>query len=95
MAKTEKITLLFLRDYSPRKKGEEVTFEGRDDIRIAQWYCANGIAEEKIPCPCVKDNSRCQECNDKAKPAEGSDVEDTTNTEEVKTKQSGRKKKED
>lgn len=58
----EGISIEFLKDHSPRKKGEVVSFTGRDGVRAAKWYLSNGIAKEHCNC---KENtdSKCSECD--------------------------------
>lgn len=60
--------LKFKKDHSPRKAGEVVEFNTRQELKVADWYLANGIA---VICDCegeVKD-SKCSECDEKAKAA--------------------------
>lgn len=42
----KKIKLEFTRNYTPRKKGEVVTFEGKDGLKLAEHYLSIGAAEE-------------------------------------------------
>jgi hypothetical protein len=66
--------LIFLRDYSPRKKDEIAEFKTHDELRTAEWYLANGIARE---CDCVgkAKTDGCSDCEENAKKATA-EVED-------------------
>lgn len=62
----------FTKDHSPRKKGDVVSFETRDEIRTAEWYLANGMAER---CKCSAAPSGCPDCEEKAEKASNVKVE--------------------
>jgi len=78
--------LEFERDYSPRKKGEVVDFQSREEIQIAEWYLANGIAKVYEECNCDDKTKKpcipCEEAAAKAK-AEAQSVEAVEETTEV------------
>jgi hypothetical protein len=57
----------FTRDYSPRKKGEIFEARNRDEVRTAEWYLANGIAEL---CKCSQAPNGCPDCEEKSKAKE-------------------------
>lgn len=71
--------LEFQRDYSPRKKGEVVDFQSREELQIAEWYLANSIAKVYEEC----------DCNDKTKapclPCEEAAAKAKAQTQEVET----------
>jgi hypothetical protein len=61
--------LIFLKDHSPRKKGETFEVRTRDEKRTAEWYIANGIAKW---CECKKGTkSGCADCDQKANEPKG------------------------
>lgn len=61
--------LVFLIDYSPRSKGEVAVFETHQELKVAEWYIANGIAKEK--CKCDENTAKkCSECEEQAKQPE-------------------------
>lgn len=91
--------LLFIKNHSPRKKGDVVDFETRDEKKIAQWYVSNQIAEVH---DCKSKGTGCAECNKKAKSqeVESKKVEESTEdnasteeTEKVSTRKTTTKKK--
>lgn len=55
--------IIFIRDYSPRKKGESFEPRSREEMRTAEWYLANGIAEI---CKCGEKGTGCADCDKKA-----------------------------
>lgn len=53
----------FLKNYSPRKKGETTELESK----LAEWYVANNIAEIH-DCKCNdKTEEKCSDCEEQAK----------------------------
>jgi len=72
------IKIKFVRDYSPRKKGETFEANTYQEIRVAEWYLANQIAER---CECAEKGSGCAGCDEnKEKQKEVSEVEETAKT---------------
>lgn len=56
--------IIFIQDYSPRKKGEKMEANTRDEKLVAEWYLSNGIA--KI-CDCGQEKGTgCADCDKKA-----------------------------
>lgn len=56
----------FIRDYSPRKKGEVVEFKTKEDSRVAEHYISLGVAvdaEQKSKEPASSEG--CEECKKK------------------------------
>ena len=51
--------IVFIRDFSPRKKGEVAEFNTRDEVRTAEYYLANNIAQL---CACSKQKEGCADC---------------------------------
>jgi hypothetical protein len=64
MAKSKKI--IFKKNYSPRKKGEVVEFTTFDELKVADWYLANGVAEIYTECNggCEDTEHKCSECEE-------------------------------
>lgn len=56
------LTIEFLKDYSPRKKGEIVSFTGREGLRTANWYLSNSVAKEYCGCNDTDHKEGCTEC---------------------------------
>ena len=82
--------LVFIQDHSPRKKGDVVTFETREEIRTANWYLANQIAKL---CEC--DNAKstgCAGCDKKAQESKEEEVETPVANEKVVTPKTTKKK---
>lgn len=82
--------LVFIQNHSPRKKGDVVTFETREEIRTANWYLANQIAKL---CEC--DNAKqtgCAGCDKKAQEAKVEEELPTVGEKVVTPKATGKKK---
>jgi hypothetical protein len=74
--------IIFIKDHSPRKKGDTLEPKTRDEIRVAEWYLANGIA--KI-CNCGQGKGTgCADCDKKAEEAVAeAKAEEPVNLEEM------------
>lgn len=57
----KEVKITFLKDHSPRKKGEVMVAKTHDEIRVAEWYLANQIAER---CECKDGGSGCAACDE-------------------------------
>lgn len=84
----KELKITFLKDHSPRKKGEVFVAKTNDERRVAEWYLANQIAQR---CICEDGESGCPDC---AKKAKTEDVVSDESTEVVKTKLTKTKKTE-
>lgn len=56
--------IIFVKDHSPRKKGDTMEAKNRDEKRVAEWYLANNIAKL---CECGQGKGTgCADCDKKA-----------------------------